>query len=48
MQRAQKYFVDAELTSMVCDSDELSDEDDETLKVGCMGVCLSVYLENAL
>lgn len=43
-QKAQKYFVDAELTSMVCDSDEVSDEDEDTreksLKVG--GECCVV------
>lgn len=55
VQRAQKYFLDAELTSMVCDSDELSDEDEDTrdksLKVGAfrdfsLGVlsCLSSVL----
>lgn len=40
VQRAQKYFVDAELTSMVCDSDELTDEEedgrDKSLKVGML------------
>ena len=33
-QKSQKYFEDAELTSMVCDADELSEEDEDTVKVG--------------
>lgn len=32
-QKAQKYFVDAELTSMVCEESDLTDEEEETLKV---------------